>query len=320
MMLGMQQKPILSQKLVMTPQLQQAIRLLRLSRAELLEEIQQELEVNPALETIEGGKNDKGIPDAIDWHSYIDPYRPGAEKDSGTGSRQMAGFEAWTAAAKSLSEHLLRQLVEFPLTARERQIGAMIVASLDPQGYLKASIEELCAMSDAEPQMVRQVLSLMQSFDPPGVCATDLKQCLLIQVHRLGLQDRLPGDIIRGHLENIAGRDYKSICRDLRATGEEVMAAVKIIQGLEPIPARQFAADEIGYIEPDVIVHKVENKFVIELNDRGIPWLCISPVYHKLLMDRRQRDKETMDYIIKKMRAARWLIRSIHQRGRPSTG
>jgi RNA polymerase sigma-54 factor len=181
------------------------------------------------------------------------------------------------------------------------------------KGYLKSSIEDIAEMGNVEPYRVEQVLALMQSFDPAGVCARDLQECLLIQVHNLGLGDSLVSDIITDHLNDIEKRDYKGVSRALKASIEDVISAVDVIKGLEPIPARQFSGDRTQYIAPDVFICKVEGDFVIELNNSGMPRLRISP-YYKDIMVNGDSPKETKDYLENKMRSAEWLIKSIHQR------
>ena len=175
MFLDLQQKPILTHKLVMTLQLQQAIKLLQLSRAELAEKIQQELAENPALEEVDESKTGENSRDLADFHEYLNPYG-NSRGTSQTEARQFDGFETYTAGKETLTGHLLRQLLMTSPTAAEEKIGSMIVGSLDADGYLRISAEEIAEMSNYETEKVVKVLGLMQTFDPPGVCARDLRE------------------------------------------------------------------------------------------------------------------------------------------------
>jgi RNA polymerase sigma-54 factor len=315
MFLELRQKPILAQKLIMTPQLQQAIKLLQLSSLELVEKIQQELGENPTLEEVQESIVEKNIHDAIRWHNYLDSYSYQRKSGFDTEVKKTTGFETYTPAKESLAEHLFWQLLMISPTPEDEKIGSIIAGSLDDKGYLKSSTDELAELSNSAPCRVEQVLSLMQSFDPPGVCARDLKECLFIQACNLGRGGSLVTDIIANHLKDIEKKDYRAICRALKASMEEVILAVNVIKGLEPIPARQFSDSRTQYIVPDIFVYKMEGDFVIELNSGVVPRLRISPVYRKMLVNRHSPN-ETKDYLLKKMRSAEWLIKSIHQRER----
>jgi RNA polymerase sigma-54 factor len=307
------QRPILAQKLVMTPQLQQAIKLLPMSRMELVGKIQQELNENPALEEVRESTVEKAINDPIEWHNYLNPDNYHKNYSSGTEARERVSFETYTPAKTSLSEHLLWQLLMTSPTSEDEKIGSLIVGSLDRKGYLKSSIEDIVEMSNADPYRVEQVLSLMQSFDPAGVCARDLKECLLIQAHNLGHEDSIVSDIIADHLNDIEKGNYKAISKTLKVRMADVISAVSIIKGMEPIPARQFGGDKTHYIEPDIFVYKKEGSFVIEQNNSGMPKLRVSSIYKKILTNGHNLE-EAKDYLLDKMRSAEWLIKSIHQR------
>jgi RNA polymerase sigma-54 factor len=304
---------ILTHQLIMTPQLQQAIKLLQLSRMEMVEQIQQELGENPALEAMPESENEINIHNVAEWHQYLDSDNYHKKHGSGFEAKESVSFETYTPTETSLAEYLLWQLLMTLSTPEDEKIGSFIVGSLDDKGYLKSSIEEIAAMSDTEPQRVNQVLTLMQSFDPAGVCARDLEECFLIQAHSLGHEDTIVSDIILNHLNDIGKRDYKAIGRTLRVSVEVVISAVNIIKGLEPIPARQFSGNKALYIVPDIFVYKKEGSFVIELNNSGMPRLCISS-YYKNILANGASTKETKAYLQDKMRSAEWLIKSIYQR------
>jgi RNA polymerase sigma-54 factor len=313
MYLELKPKLILAHKLIMTPQLQQAIKLLQLSRVELTEKIQQELGENPAVEEVPESAAEASIYDASEWHHYLDSDNYHKKYSSGFEAKESVSFESYTPTKTSLTEHLLWQLLMTSPSKEDEKIGCIIAGSLDGKGYLKSSIEDIAEMCNAEPYRVEQVLALMQTFDPAGVCARDLKECLLIQTRNLGLGDSLVSDIITDHLNDIEKRDYRAIRRALKASMEDLISAVNVIKGLDPIPARQFSGDRTQYIAPDVFIYKLEGDFVIELNNSGMPRLRISP-YYRDIMAKGDSPKETKDYLGNKMRAAEWLIKSIQER------
>ena len=301
------------QKLVLTPQLQQAIKLLQLSRVELAETIQQELVENPAIEEVPESAAETITHDAAEWHQYLDSDNYYKKFGSSFEAREPVSFESFTPAKTSLAEHLLWQLMMTSPSNEDEKIGCIIAGSLDGKGYLKTSIEDIVEMSGAEPHRVEQVLALMKSFDPSGVCARDLQECLLIQTRSLGLEDSLVSDIIANHLNEIEKRDYRAIKRALKVSMEGVISAVKVIKGFEPIPARQFSGDKTQYITPDVFVYKLEGEFVIELNNSGMPRLRLSP-YYRDIMVKGDSSGKTKEYLEKKMQSAKWLISSIQER------
>jgi len=221
MFLDLHQKPILTHKLVMTPQLQQAIKLLQLSRVELAETIRHELEENPALEEAGEPKAEDGIDDLSSLQEYLNPYDR-SKATPQTEAREFDGFETYTAARETLTDHLLQQLLLTSPTAEEEKIGCLIAGSLNKDGYLAVSVDEISEMSDCEPEEVERVLALMQTFDPPGVCARGLRESLLLQIERSGAENPLAGEIIAGHLEDLARNDYRSISKTLRIDLEDV--------------------------------------------------------------------------------------------------
>ncbi len=162
--------------------------------------------------------------------------------------------------------------------------------------------------------MVEDVLETMQSFDPVGVCARDLRECLLIQARLLKLENSLVTDIISDHLKNLENKNYKAICKALKAKLKDIVAAVVIIRALEPKPGRQFNEETPHYIIPDIYVYKSEGDFVIVLNDDGMPKLRVNPFYKRAITRKNEVSANAKDYIREKMRSAAWLIRSIHQR------
>jgi RNA polymerase sigma-54 factor len=344
MALEIKQNLRLSQQLIMTPQLQQAIKLLQLSRLELVETINQEMETNPCLDesSEEDLPEDGRLPDEttervavsgdeptplapeetpreeIDWQSLLgDSEADAGHRVSGEyENRELPSFEATYTQRPSLDQHLMWQLRLSNLNEDERLVATLIIGNLNRDGYLAATLAEIAEAAGKDVAFVEEVLPKVQTFDPPGVAARDLRECLLIQTNLLKLEGTLVERIISGHLQHLEIRNYKAICRECKATMEEVCAAVEVITHLEPKPGRLYSDDEPKYITPDIYVNKIGDDFVIMLNEDGLPKLRVNPFYREALLRTRKIPEGAREYIQNKMRSAMWLIRSIHQRQR----
>ena len=337
MALELRQQFKLSQQLIMTPQLQMAIKLLQLSRLELIDAIRQELEENPALEEVqdiaveEEAKEpsetatpetpsikevtiEEKINDDIDWSNYIDEYNSAGKIHFELEKRDAPNYESFIARKESLHEHLMWQLLMTFPTKEDEKIGSLIIGNLNKDGYLKVSVDEIVAASDSTPDKVSRILSVMQAFDPTGVCARDISECLLIQARHFGLDNTIVADIIKNHLNHLENKNYKAIVRALKITLEEVVSAVNIIKGLEPKPGRLFPDEEPQYINPDIFIYKLENEFVIVVSDEGLPRLHVSSFYKNTIKRGGKMPANARNYVQEKMRSAAWLIKSIHQR------
>ena len=337
MALELRQQLKLAQQLIMTPQLQMAIKLLQLNRLELLDTVRQELEENPALEelqdstpgdvsdaqeetattddqTVEEVTIDEKIPDEVDWNNYLEEYNSPGKTTFESEKRETPDYESFLVPQKSLQEHLLWQLLMTSPTPESEKIGSIIIGNLNRDGYLDVSCEEIAEMSDSETVAVEKVLALMQGFDPTGICARDLRECLLIQAKYLNLNNTIVIEIIENHLNHLENRNFKAICKGLRASPEDVSIAVNIIKSLEPKPGRQYSDEEPQYINPDIFVYKLGNEFVIWINDDGLPKLRVNNFYKNALKNDSTMPDTAKDYVQDKMRSAAWLIRSIHQR------
>ena len=337
MAIELRQQLKLTQQLIMTPQLQMAIKLLQLSRLELMDAIRQEMEENPTLEESqetlpkeqvevdpqdqvavpEKTKEvtiDEKIPGDIDWSNYIDEYNSPGRIRFETEDREAPQYEAFISHKESLSDHLLWQLLMSSPTPEEKRIGSLIIGNLDRDGYLQSSTEELAQQADVEPDDIEEVLFLLHSFDPIGVCARNLTECLMLQARSLNLQNTLVTRIIENHLTHLENKNYKAICRALKVGLDEVIAAVNVITGMEPKPGRQYSDDEPQYITPDIYVYKTEDDFVIVINDDGLPKLKVNSFYKQAITRNKEVSGNARDYIQDKLRSAAWLIRSIHQR------
>lgn len=355
----------LSQKLVMTPQLQQAIKLLQLSRLELQQVLTQQLMENPVLEEaltdaedgeagIEEGyiERSKGIEQAenptevsttekaeesepseelssTDWEEYFDSERRvGDTEYPSSHDDDFPSYEQTLTKATSLEEHLLWQLRVSALSAEEKSVGEMLIGNLDEEGYLRIPLEEIATDIHVPIEHVERVLESIQSFDPTGVGARNLQECLLIQVRHLagdpmgwgatgvcsGRQAILES-IIANHLHDLEKRRYDRIARMLDMSVEDVYEAVRVIEGLEPKPGRPYFETDNQAIVPDVFVVKNDDEWVVLLNDDGLPRLRISS-YYKRFMNVQEGSDATKLYLEEKMRNAQWLVRSIEQRNK----
>jgi RNA polymerase sigma-54 factor len=352
--LGLYQKQTTA--LVMTPQLQQAIKLLQLSRLELQQTLAQHLDENPLLEELpadlEDGEVAAGEDPAADkkkeaeeaaenaevkteeqvaseeqdWAEYLGIDRRPGDVEYPSGSQdELPSYDQTAVKPTSLEDHLLWQLGLSGLTDSEKAIGRMIIGNLDEDGYLRMSLDEIVADAGVPIGQVEAVLQQVQTFDPAGVAARDLRECLLIQLahldrarfgRRSAQRSSLPQAIVSEHLKDLEKKHYDRIAKALDVTKEEVFAAIRIIEGLEPKPGRPyFSADNYAVI-PDVFVIKHEGEWVIQLNEDGMPRLRISPYYKRMMSGRKADSEETKAYLDDKLRGAQWIIRSIEQRNK----
>lgn len=357
----------LSQKLVMTPQLQQAIKLLQLSKLELQQVLSQHLLENPLLEEL-GADSDEGDEptpeetvaerkeevvggtDAGDaggeggageanefseplspagWEDYYESdWRPGGGNYEAFSEGDLPSYDQTLTKPATLEDHLLWQLRLSSEDEEEKAIGHMIIGNLDEDGYLRTSIEEIAEEARASVKKVDSVLSLIQTFDPIGVAARDLQECLLIQlrhlhnpldngsVHSGARQESLLGLIIKSHLHDLQKRRYLNVAKAVGRPIEEIVEAVHIIESLEPKPGRPYFSDNNQVIVPDVFVFKDEGEWQVRLNDDGMPRVRINPYYTQILGTNRGDGATTKAYLEDKLRGAQWIIRSLEQRNK----
>lgn len=328
----------LAQKLVMTPQLQQAIKLLQLSRLELSQVVYQEMMENPILddgtleaedadveaqikeelERAEGAGEEEQAIDVFDmkWENYLDEDDGGYDVSYYSDSEEeKPSYEQTLSSPKSLPEHLLWQFRLSAATEAERNLGEVIIGNIDEDGYLRdITLDEIAGSMNVGLELAEKVLKAVQELDPPGVGARDLRECLLIQARQLGFSGTIVEEIISKHLDDLEKRRYQVIAKGLKTTLKDIQIAAKAIEALEPKPGRPFASSDVQYIVPDVYVVKKEGEYFILLNDDGIPKLRISPFYKNLM--RGGGDDAAKDYIESKLRSAQWLIKSIEQRNK----
>jgi len=340
MAMEMRQQLKMTQQLVMTPQLQQAIKLLQLTRLELQDLVRQELEENPLLEennelaetiepdTLETAEQElqpeqdvaefheveTGEETLRDWDSYLDGYNYSSGEQY-NGDDERPSFENLLTRQGTLIDHLLWQLHMGQYSEMDVRVGEVIIGNVDESGYLRASLSEIAAASNATEEDVQDVLECIQEFDPAGVAARDLRECLLIQARFLGMKGSPVEGILLHHLSDLEKRNYKQIARSLGIDVNQVLIAAKIIAGFDPRPGSSFNSEDVHYISPDIFVHKVGDDYVVMLNDEGLPNLKVSTQY----TDARSNgaiDSQAEEYINDKMRSAVWLIKSIQQRQR----
>ena len=355
--------PQLSQKLIMTPQLQQAIKLLQLSRLELQQSLTQHLLENPLLDEMQsdteegeslvneekvenptalegqdrseatvGTREEQGSAEdfsASGWEEYLGrDHRSGASEYS-SAQDEFPSYEQTLAKATSLEEHLLWQLSLSGLRDREKELARLIIGNLDDDGYLRIPLAEVVVGTDFAESEVESVLKDIQTFDPTGVGARDLPECLLLQLGHLGrnlfgslgsppgaLKGSVIENIVVHHLKDLEKKQYGKVAKALSITVEEVFQATKVIGELEPKPGRPFSNTQNYVIVPDVFVVKNEGEWVVLLNDDGLPRMRISPYYKQLISSGQSGTSETKAYMDEKLRAAQWIIRSIEQRNR----
>jgi len=322
-----------TQKLVMTPELIQAIQLLQFNTQELDTYIQEQLLINPLLEAGKPAEQqdsreqqesppEENEPEAqgmseIDWREYLKDrgyddisYR---QWEYSNDDRDYT-FEQYTSSGITLLEHLLFQF-QFAATRRScRNMGKYIIESLDENGYMTLTKEEVSKAFDAPLEKVEEVLDIIHGFDPPGVGAKDIKECLLIQLAYMNRLDETAKIVINEYLEDIAANRLGHIAKDLGMSIQEVQETSDLIKSLEPKPGRQFASQAaIRYIIPDVLLEKIDDEYIVTVNESSAPRLMVSSYYEKLLAE-SENDPGLSKYLSARLNSAVWLIKSIEQR------
>ncbi len=335
----------LSQKLIMTPSLQQAIKLLQLSKLELQEVLNQELLENPLLEesaeevkpeetqaeetkaeneqaaeppAVEVKKEEKDSFDEIDYDAYFQDYIEYGYNPRGMGEEhEEFPIENTLTRPPNLSDHLTWQLSMSDASPHTKEIAQFIIGNIDEDGYLRASTDEIMASGGYSAEEVQLAIDAVQSLDPIGVGARDLRECLLLQLRFLEIDAPLVEVIIRDHWDEFMQRKFAPLAKSLGIDMKTLEGIVELIKHLDPKPGRKYSNERAIYVEPDVYVHKVGDEYVIVLNEDGMPKLRINSGYRSMLnsMDSKQ-DGETVNYIKDKIRSAVWLIKSLDQRQR----
>ncbi|HSL51288.1 MAG TPA: RNA polymerase factor sigma-54 [Candidatus Deferrimicrobiaceae bacterium] len=340
----------MSQRVVMTPLLQQAIQLLQLSTLELEQVVRKELEENPLLEEVPVENPDSPEAAATPGTTAEAPAAPEAPPATEPVSKETSSvdgekaddlpfdlssaifddhgdertpvsmeerdelpFENLGRSDTSLGEHLMEQLRLGTDDKDLLRIGEAIIGNLDEDGYLRADVGEIAAGMGASPEAVECALKLIHGFDPPGVAARSVQECLLLQLTADAEPDPISVEIVERHFEDLERRRYAEIARALKQPLERVMESIEEIQSLEPKPGRRFSANDSRYVVPDVTIQKVGEDYVVILNEEGIPRLRVNSLYRSLL---RRSGDEAKQYVEQKLRSAVWLIKSVEQRQR----
>lgn len=376
------------QTLRMTPQLQQAIKLLQLSRMELETAIRKELEENPMLEDSgdidqdrteaevitspdDGGDRtlevkgqgeltpisqdqaqDPRKQDEFDWESYLDPGPKLPTTSSFGDSEEIMNYENIISASKTLYDHLIWQLNLHGFNEEEFVIAAVLLSYVDDDGYIKTPFEEIAQSEGVTVQELEEILPFVQEFDPPGIGARTLQECLLIQAKHLEEDTHDIVHLVNHHLKDLEKKNYEGIAKAMNKKIEDVIDMCKIIYDMDPKPGRAFMVPDTQYITPDVYVYPVGDDYVVALNEDGLPRLRVSNFYKNALKNETMMSLQgnqtpglpdpsivlaapmsldipagdpapasapiptAQDYIKDKLRAAVWLIKSIHQRQR----
>ena len=334
-----------SQRVVMTPLLQQAIQLLQLSTLELQEVVQKELLENPLLEEVPTetpetpeatAPGETPAPTAPTTAETQPLEPPPVDRERGTDDlpfdltavmfddheerslvaqedRDELPFENMVRSVSSLADYLDEQLRFAVEDETIRRIGNEIIGNLDEDGYLRAEVSEIADRCRVTAEEVEKVLALVQAFDPPGVAARSIQECLLIQLKSDPNPDPVSVEIVEQYFDDLTKRRYPDIARALKLSLDRVMESVEEIMSLEPKPGRRFGGSDSRYIVPDVVVHKMGNEYVVVLNEDGIPRLRVNSLYRSLL---RNSGDEARAYVEQKLRSAVWLIKSVDQRQR----
>jgi len=310
----------LSQQLIMTPQLQQAIKLLQLSRLELQNYITEELQSNPLLEAdttssrdLESQRLRKERDELLKWKwdAYLETY--GQDNIPYYEDDERPSFESTATKPEGLYDHLFWQLRMNDFNEKEREVGVFIIGNLDHNGYLSMSTDAICEATGLPPDVVLSAIEKVQHFDPPGIAARDLKDCLFIQARILELEDTLVWKIIESHLEDLQTKNYDKIAHDLDVTVEEVSQAAEIIINMEPRPARDYSDEPPQYVVPDIYVVNMEGEFVVVLNEEDIPLLKLNKQYQNMMASDCM-GKVAKNYLSECLKSAQWLMKSIQQR------
>ncbi|MGM0610845.1 MAG: RNA polymerase factor sigma-54 [Thermodesulfobacteriota bacterium] len=338
--LELRQQLKLSQQLVMTPQLQQAIKLLQLSRLELMDVVQTELLENPLLEETaneqetepeEGSLDDEQYKEVLadendlrrnaDWEDYLGEFSSTAKQTQIRETEipeEMQAFEARYSSKPSLEGHLLWQLHLSDLSPEEIRVGEILIGHIDDRGYLDLARSDLSAITEVDEETANRVLARIHFFDPVGVGARDLQECLLLQLKAADRDDPVLEKLIREHLEDIERKRFQPLLKKFKLSKEEMWEYLLVLQSLDPYPGSDFGTEQPIYVSPDVFVYEYENDFVIVMNDDGLPKLQLSPFYGEELNSARNKKSGSRDdeYLQDKMRSAMWLMKSLQQRQR----
>ena len=340
MRLGLSQK--LTQTLKMTPEMQLAIKILQLNSTELKSQIQEVLESNPVVELDESAETPNELPlekleetssegaiasvefqeesrndYGVDWQKYIEDAENTEIKLSSNSynSDEETSFENFVSKKTTLREHLTHQLSEVELAPTEEKIAEYLIGLIDSNGYLRTPDEQIAESLKIDVSTVTKVRKIIQTMEPVGVGAFDLKECLLIQAKEEGYVDDAVIKIISNHLEDIAQNKISNIVKATGYSLEEIKDVIDTIKSFEPRPGASFASsEEQVFISPEVFIEKVDNEYVVTVNESDIPQLRINPAYKDALKNLDKTQKETGDFIKSRLESARSFLKYVDKR------
>ncbi|MEM9283474.1 MAG: RNA polymerase factor sigma-54 [Verrucomicrobiota bacterium] len=322
------QSQSLLQQQTIAPQMQQSLQLLQTPTLELRHLIQQEMVENPtleeestevSLEEVSSPSEDDGFEDEFaelsqldeEWREYMAQSRSAAPRRDDADEKHQFVMDSIVEPI-TLQEHLLNQLSVSDADGKGREIAAMLIGNIDEHGFLQIELEDLSFDMGIPFDQLTEARDLIQSFDPVGVGAQDLRECLLIQLERIGKHHSLEYRVVDHHLDELARKRYPQIAKRLSVTPEQITKAAEFIAMLDPRPGSRFGGDSNTYVNPDVSVERVGGEWIVSMNNEQIPRLRISNAYKDLMASGNGRDARS--YIRDKIRAGKFLIKSIHQR------
>lgn len=332
----MSTKPGLRQELrqMLAPEMLQLLKLLQLPTLELQQLVRQELEANPLLDEVgedeppaeasdytdaeheadPGDKDPIMDTDKIDWENYLqegldDGYR--APRDQG---EEM--LEPVSISSESLQDYLLSQLRIACTDPADLAVGEYIIGDLNGDGYLDEGVSAIAQALGVDEDHVLKMLQLVQTFDPPGIGARTIRECLLIQLAQLGLENTLVWAIVERHLPDLEHQRYQNIARALKVAKDDVVKARDVIAKLSPKPGASYNTDEVKFIYPDLIIEHQDGEYAVYNNDQNVPRVRVTPGYRQILLSSRKSSPDDRAYVIKKLESARFIVRMIEQRRR----
>ena len=324
---GMQQIQGMGLQQVLAPQLQQSLQILQAPTLELKNIVQQELQTNPVLEedpslqeTEDRSSDEADFQEEFEklakldeeWRDYMAQNVSYSARSQEDEERRQFFLDS-LANQETLQQHLLDQLNTADIDAKKRKAAELLIGNIDDIGFLSAPSDEIANLSGTPIEDLQQALELVQTFHPVGVGARDLKDCLLIQLRRLGKAQSLEYQIVDQYLDDLGRKRYPDIARRLGVTVDQVQKAANFIATLDPKPGQIFSPEPNSYVLPDVVVEKVVDDYVVSLTGDQIPHLRINKTYRDLMTQSRNGG-EVRDYIREKIRSGKFLIKSIHQR------
>lgn len=299
-----------SQKLILTTQLKQSLAILNMSRLEVEEEIRKESESNPLLEA---EKNEEGI----DWEKYIKHMESvnirQDKNDAPYSSENAVDFENMIRSTSNLYDYLIDELKYFKLTFEEKRICKYIIDSLDEDGYLRINDKEIYDALRVDASLFRRCLDIVQQLDPPGIGARNISECLILQLERRGISNNIVENIIINDLELIGRNKLKDIAKKYKISIEKCKEAIEVIRHLDPKPGRACSNDKCVYVQPDVIVDKIDGKYIVHTNEKDVYNIKINDFYRNMMTD-KESDKEAKEFIKERLNSAATLIKNIESR------